>query len=92
LVGFDDNPASAHVRPALTTVRQPVHAMGEQAIKLLLEMIEQEQMPRRRRQTLPATAEESPREAPRIVLPTSLVIRESCGALQRHPSALLPEI
>ncbi|WP_052888809.1 LacI family DNA-binding transcriptional regulator [Thermogemmatispora carboxidivorans] len=92
LVGFDDNPASAHVRPSLTTVRQPVHAMGEQAIKLLLEMIEQEQMPRRRRQSMPATAEEPPREAPRLVLPTSLVIRESCGALQRHPSALLPEI
>lgn len=82
LIGFDDNPSSAHMRPALTTVRQPFADMGQRAIELLLSQIEQAQAVRRGRQPLGI----KPAEAPRIELPTSLVIRESCGAPQVRPS------
>ena len=36
VVGFDDIVSSAHVRPALTTVRQPFEEMGRQAAEMLL--------------------------------------------------------
>lgn len=75
LVGFDDNPSSAHMQPALTTVKQPFAQMGQRAITLLLELIEQSRAARRGRQA----AHGSPTgESLRIQLPTSLVIRESC--------------
>jgi LacI family transcriptional regulator len=75
LIGFDDNPSSAHMRPPLTTVRQPFSDMGKHAIELLFSMIEQAQNARRTRQQYEASFV----EAPRIELPTSLVLRESCG-------------
>lgn len=40
LVGFDDIPASSTTTPALTTIRQPIHGMGEAAANLLIEIIE----------------------------------------------------
>ena len=40
LVGFDDLNSSAHVRPALTTVRQPFYEMGQQGLSLLLSMLD----------------------------------------------------
>lgn len=40
LVGFDDIPPAAHVHPALTTVRQPLHHMGQVAMEMLLHSIE----------------------------------------------------
>jgi len=40
LVGFDDLNSSAHVRPALTTVRQPFFEMGQQGLALLLSMLD----------------------------------------------------
>ena len=39
LVGFDDNAVAQSVRPALTTVRQPLGEMGEAACKLLIDRI-----------------------------------------------------
>ena len=39
LVGFDDNAVATTVRPNLTTVRQPLEAMGEAAAKLVAEGI-----------------------------------------------------
>jgi LacI family transcriptional regulator len=41
LVGFDDVATSAHVRPALTTVRQPFYEMGQLGAELLLSMLDQ---------------------------------------------------
>ena len=40
LVGFDDNADSAHLVPALTTVRLPTHAIGAVAVQRLVELIE----------------------------------------------------
>lgn len=39
LMGFDDIPTAAVVRPALTTVRQPLVEMGRIATRMLLEII-----------------------------------------------------
>lgn len=36
IIGFDDLPFAADLAPALTTVRLPLHAMGERAMQLLL--------------------------------------------------------
>jgi LacI family transcriptional regulator len=66
LVGFDDIPAASAIEPALTTVRQPIERMGSMAVELLLSILEGPH------------EEESP--AHRIVLPTELVIRSSCGS------------
>ncbi|MEU6488621.1 LacI family DNA-binding transcriptional regulator [Streptomyces sp. NPDC046887] len=37
VIGFDDIPAARHTEPPLTTVRQPMRAMGERAARLLLQ-------------------------------------------------------
>src|SRR5262249_38400584 len=40
VVGFDDIPAAAFHYPSLTTVRQPLHRMGELAVETLIERLE----------------------------------------------------
>jgi DNA-binding LacI/PurR family transcriptional regulator len=40
LVGFDDVPEAAYLNPALTTVRQDFHAVGQRAIELLTAVID----------------------------------------------------
>jgi LacI family transcriptional regulator len=81
LVGFDDNPSSAHIRPALTTVRQPFSDMGQHAIELLFRLIERSRSAQQtqldqKRPLYNAAAE----AVPRMQMPTSLIIRESSGA------------
>lgn len=66
LVGFDDIPIASAIVPALTTVRQPIERMGSMAVEVLLGLLET------------SSGEESP--AQRIVLPTELVVRASCGS------------
>ncbi|RMF75049.1 MAG: LacI family transcriptional regulator [Alphaproteobacteria bacterium] len=61
VVGFDDIPLAAHLRPALTTVRQNVKAGGEALVALLLDRLRGQ-----------AAAE--PRS---VLLPTTLVVRQS---------------
>ncbi len=39
IVGFDDSPVATSVRPALTTVRQPIVAMGREMARLLMRQI-----------------------------------------------------
>ncbi len=39
VVGFDDIPQASHVRPTLTTVRQPLEQMGRMAARMLLDNI-----------------------------------------------------
>ena len=66
LVSFDDIPIASAIEPALTTVRQPIERMGSMAVEVLLTVLEA------------SSEEEAP--AQRIVLPTELVIRASCGS------------
>ncbi len=87
VVGFDDNPSSAHMEPALTTVRQPFYEMGRRASEILLSLVD---APRPvnglnhngRLSGIPASAPGFD-EPVRIKMPTSLVVRASCGAVRR---------
>ncbi|MBM9619163.1 LacI family DNA-binding transcriptional regulator [Streptomyces zhihengii] len=45
VVGFDDIPTARHTEPPLTTVRQPMRAMGESAARLLLARLAGEDPP-----------------------------------------------
>lgn len=64
VIGFDDMPFAARSHPPLTTVRQPILQTGAKAAESLIACIE------------------DPEHAgcSQILLPTELVIRESCGA------------
>ncbi len=39
VAGFDDSPLSQHIWPTLTTVRQPIHAIGKEAARLLIKSL-----------------------------------------------------
>jgi LacI family transcriptional regulator len=47
VTGFDDISAAHHVRPALTTVRQPMRELGERSVRMLLARISDPAAPRR---------------------------------------------
>jgi LacI family transcriptional regulator len=47
VIGFDDVPAAAFNHPSLTTVRQPLHRMGELAVEVLISRIEDKGAPQR---------------------------------------------
>jgi DNA-binding LacI/PurR family transcriptional regulator len=64
VIGFDDIKMAAYVRPALTTVRQPIEEIGKKAIELLLEMIREDS---------------ALDPLPRLLIEPELVIRESCA-------------
>ncbi|HEY7347772.1 MAG TPA: LacI family DNA-binding transcriptional regulator [Ktedonobacterales bacterium] len=88
LVGFDDDAPSAHVRPPLTTIRQPSFEMGRQGIELLLSLVlppeesphDGQSLVNKPRRT-DADGLSRPTQPIRIELPTSLIVRESCGAI-----------
>ena len=61
VISFDDIPAAARHRPALTTIRQPIHQMGSIAAQTLIDQLENDDTT-------------TPR---RIILPTELVLRET---------------
>ncbi len=64
LAGFDDIPAARFVSPALTSVHVDIADLGVRAMERLLHAIDAKNTHRRRHETLP----------------TTLVVRESCGA------------
>jgi DNA-binding LacI/PurR family transcriptional regulator len=64
VVGFDDNPISRRITPALTTVRQDVDAKGRAAASALVNAID-------RAKTRPAG------RGRHLVLPTELIVRDS---------------
>jgi len=75
VTGFDDIPVARHLRPLLTTVRQPIQQLGATAFEALYAMV--------------CDGEVAGRN---IILPTTLVRRESCGCaaapgLAAHPAA-----
>lgn len=66
IVGFDDNPSGLYGPVALTTVRQPLIKMAEEAVKELNNLMTQKKKVKPKK----------------ILLPTELVIRDSCLALK----------
>ncbi len=66
IVGFDDTALATSVWPELTTVKQPISAMAEAALELLIADL------RRRRAG-------GPRKSAERVLSHALIIRESSG-------------
>ena len=64
VVGFDDMPFSAHMQPPLATVRQPIQQLGSMAVNTLIKVLN------------------GPERAQpyKVILPTELVIRTSCGS------------
>ncbi|WP_353952775.1 LacI family DNA-binding transcriptional regulator [Knoellia sp. S7-12] len=77
VVGWDDVMAARHVRPALTTVRQPVRDLGALASERLHGHLT----------GLAATNGSSPTHD---ILPTQVVIRSSCGCTTSPPERHLP--
>lgn len=78
LVGFDDLPLAEAVDPPLTTVRQPIPQIGYTAATLLIDLLNR-----------PGRAEDGWPAAPaseRIILPTELIVRQSCGLVRRFLS------
>jgi LacI family transcriptional regulator len=67
IVGFDDNPSGLYGPVALTTVRQPLVQMAQESVKALNELMD----PKKKSQIK------------KILLPTELVVRESCRALSK---------
>ncbi|QBD78813.1 hypothetical protein EPA93_23635 [Ktedonosporobacter rubrisoli] len=77
VVGFDDDPPSIHMRPALTTVAQPYFELGQQGMRLLLSVIEGK-----------GAGESEPISPARMLLHTRLVVRETCGAAYKNKLSL----
>jgi LacI family transcriptional regulator, repressor for deo operon, udp, cdd, tsx, nupC, and nupG len=63
IVGFDDTRVAAYLRPALTTVRQPLEEIGRRAVELLLAKV---------------AAKAQGIETTRIFVEPQLVVRDSC--------------
>jgi len=40
IIGFDDFPLVSPARPSLTTLRQPIGQFGSEALKVLIEIVE----------------------------------------------------
>jgi LacI family transcriptional regulator len=74
VIGFDDIESAAQIRPPLTTIQQPFVDMGKRAAEMLLAAIGPAD-------PLPddAPEEEPVADRPRLVMPTSLIVRASCG-------------
>ena len=85
VVGFDDNPTSAHMKPALTTVRQPFYEMGRRASEILLALVDAPRPVNGLNCNGRVSEASSPifSETIHIKLPTSLIVRASCGASHR---------
>jgi len=64
VVGFDDVPIAESARPPLTTIRQPLDAMGVRLAQLLLDVID-------------GNGGNGGNDAASVVLPTELVRRAS---------------
>src|SRR4051812_1959781 len=64
IAGFDDFEWAAVLRPRLTPLAQPTYEIGATATRMLIERIEER-------------GDSAPRH---VVLPTRLIVRESCGA------------
>ena len=66
VVGFDDIDLAPHVDPPLTTVHQPIRRKGEEAVRLLLSVVEQR----------------GPAKPEHLRLETRLIVRASAGPVR----------
>ena len=65
IIGFDDNPSGLYGQVALTTIKQPLIKMAEEAVKRLNLLISGKD-----------------KTVKKLILPTELVVRESCRSLK----------
>jgi len=65
IVGFDDNPSGLYGPVSLTTVRQPLVKMAQESVKRLNFLMSAKKKPKNEK----------------ILLPTELVVRESCRSI-----------
>ena len=63
IVGFGDTQLASYIEPPLTTVKEPTYEEGVMAAKMLIKLINDEEV-----------------KQPQVMLPTKLIIRESCGS------------
>lgn len=82
VLGFDDMPIAAFTKPGLTTIRQPHREMGEIACELLLSLIDPTRYPFENHKGTFSGTEKGGGKSMRLLLPTKLIVRESCGAVQ----------
>lgn len=68
VVGFDDQDISAYLQPPLTTIRQPMRQIGEEACQLLFRRLAEDDG-------------SPPRQ--RVSLKPTLIVRESCGGASK---------
>jgi LacI family transcriptional regulator len=89
LTGFDDIQLGRFVTPALTTVHQPMRELGATSANLLLErlMAGGSGRPSEPAEQGPTAAGAPARPCKFVLLPTTLVVRESCGCLTRREPA-----
>ncbi len=66
IIGFDDNPSGLYGQVSLTTVRQPLIKMAQDSVKALKLLMDSDK-------NLPAK---------KVILPTELVVRDSCQAIK----------
>jgi len=66
IVGFDDNPSGLYGPVSLTTVRQPLIKMAEESVKVLSLLMDPK----------------NKQKITKLVLPTELVVRESCRPIK----------
>ncbi|HEX4204776.1 MAG TPA: LacI family DNA-binding transcriptional regulator [Ktedonobacteraceae bacterium] len=102
LVGFDDLPLSAYMRPPLTTIKQPFEEMGRRGVELLLSMLETPHSPQEQDFFQPFTtlpdlqyagdteSQQQNTPATHTKLATELIVRASCGASLAKPAKERP--
>jgi len=73
VIGFDDNTHFALFAPSITAIAQPVREVAEQVVIQLMECL---------------ADNKKPTEKKTIVLPTKLIVRESCVPASRRTSSL----
>lgn len=78
VIGFDDIESAAQIRPPLTTIQQPFIDMGKRAAEMLLSAIGPNDTDHEPGEEA-AELEPPAAELPRLVMPTSLIVRASCG-------------
>lgn len=69
VVGFDDIKEAAFQTPSLTTIRQPLHHMGELAVELLLKKLKPSET----------------KTPPQIAVEPELIVRESTSSARESP-------